>query len=41
MFSQLKLVCEKIQSYLGNLGGKQYQLNKHFAGRDKIRTDNV
>ena len=24
-----------------SLGGKEYQLNKKFAGRDEIRTDNV
>ena len=24
-----------------NLGGKEYQLNKKFAGRDELRTDNV
>ena len=30
-----------IQSELENLGGKLYQLKKHFAGRDEIRTDTV
>ena len=41
MFTLLNSLCKKFWLELDNLGGKSYQLNEQFAGRDEIRTDIV
>ena len=41
MFTLSNSLCKKFGLELDNLGGKSYQLNEQFAGRDEIRTDFV